>query len=375
MLHVELSRKALRPLVKATATVSKPSDNRPILRNVLITATEESLEISATNMVVSLWLKIPVGDDLTVHKTGKVVVPSLDLLRVLETSNSDRLDVENKYSRCHIKGAGSKFALVTEDPRDFPNITRFSTHKPFVTISGSTFSSMLDRSVYCAHDERSFFLMHGLLVKAEDQQLHLVATNGQRLGVCTNYYDSCSREDGLEEEIVIPSNEALNLKKVCADKDAPMDIQWVARSLNVRGPRGEVCILALNGTFPDYRRGIPNNSKKIEFDRERLIKLLSQTQVFKGATTTLARAEFSSQRLSLVTLSPDIGEARLDYEIDWEHDNLKLVVNPEFLLATAKAMRSEKIEFEVEGEMVQTLMREQRDDNMECFCVYAVARQ
>ena len=374
MLHIDLARQTLCPLIRATATISRPTDNRPILRNVLLTATEDFLAVSSTNMAVSLWLKIPVGDDLKVYKTGRAVVPSLDLMRVLETSASDRLEIEDKFNRCHIKGEGSKFALVTEDARDFPNITRFAPKAPFVTMPAGTFTSMLDRSVYCAHDERSFFLMHGLLVKASDGQLHLVATNGQRLAVCVEYYASCST-DKIEDEIVIPSKEGITLKKVCGNANDNIDIQWTARSLNIRGPIGEICILAINGSFPDYKRGIPNNSKKIVFDREKLMRLLSQTQVFKSATTTLAKAVITTKKLSLVTLSPDIGEARLDYEIEWEHDPLTLVVNPEFMLAAAKSMKSEHIDFEVEGEMVQTLMREQRDDTMESFCVFAVARQ
>jgi DNA polymerase-3 subunit beta len=376
MLQVEVSKKRLQPLVKAANTIAQPSDSRPILRNLLLTATQDGLEITATDMTISLWLFLPVGDGLAVLGEGKVVVPAYDLMQIIGSIKTNDLRFRDTGSNCLITAGGSRFTTLVEDSRDFPNIHRFSSRKPFVRIKGALLQQMVDRSAYCAHNERSFYLMHGLLVKAESGQLHMAATNGQRLGVCLGKFSECSSSDeDFSAEIVVPADLAIGLKKVVGDPEELVDIQWMARALNVRGSLGEVSLLALNGSFPDYTRGIPSNSKIIEFDRKKLIEVFAQTQVFKAAITALVLMTLESDRLVLSTLVPDAGEAKIEHEHTWPHEPISLVVNPEFILQTARLMKSDRLSFELEDEMTQTLVREQRDDEVDSFCVYAVARR
>ena len=61
-MQADVLTKRLKPLLRSATTIAKPNDNRPILRNVLLTTTEEGLEITATDTITGLWLRVPIKD-------------------------------------------------------------------------------------------------------------------------------------------------------------------------------------------------------------------------------------------------------------------------------------------------------------------------
>jgi len=375
MLSVEVTQEALRPLIRSANSVVITSDTRPILRNLLLTATDEGLEIVSSDMTVNMWLFIPVGDDLTVTGEGRVVVPAFDLMQVTGAIKGGKLSIIATPSDCRVEAPGVKFSLLIEDAKDYPNIHRFSLRQPFITVPCKQLREMLDRTTYCAHTERSFYLMHGLLVKADQGKLTMVSTNGQRLGVCTGDYSKASAPlDEFSKEIVVPADLVPAFKRVLGEDDESVDIQWMARALNVRGPRGEVSLLGLNGNFPDYRRGVPTNSKFVPLGRLQLIEVFKKTQVFKDAVTPLVLMTLDEDKLILETLVADAGSVKVELQVKWQHPCIKLVVNPQFILQTARIMTGATVVLELEDEMTQTMIKEQRTDLI-CFCVYAVARR
>jgi len=371
-MQVTLSRKPLLSLVKSAAAVAKPSDSRPILRNLLLTADENGLEFSSTDMSISLWLKLPVGDDLTVHKSGKALIPAQNFQRVVSSMTATKINLTNTGSEFVLVGGGSRFSLVMEDYRDFPKVSRFSDRKSYLTIPAAKVEGLLKRIAFCAHDERSFFNMHGVLIEAADDEFRVVATNGQRLGVGIMKIESAEE---VAEDLVVPASNASMLAKVMAgDDDETVDVQWMARALNVRGTLGEASLVALKGSFPPYQTGIPKNTKILTLDRGEFIKTLKEANALKSPSTSFVELSLSPAGMTLITSVRDVGASRIEREVEWAHDPISVYLNPDFLLQSAKAMKGLDISLELEGPMVQTVLREKSDDGLESFCVYSVVR-
>ena len=373
-MRIKLPGRVLRNLVKAGVSVIKLNDDRQILRNLLLVATEDGLEITATDTLVGLWLKIPVSDTLKIEKTGRAVVNAQNLQRLVDTVANKDVTLVGGSRNFQVRAKGSRFKMVIEDVNDFPKIARFSLRKPYITLSADLVTKMIARTAFCAHDEASFQLMHGLLVRAAENELRMVATNGQRLAITTLPFSQQSKPEPFECELVIPADLAVTVKRIIGTDTETVDIQWMASFLNFRTTRGEVSVRALAGSYPIYGRGVPNNLEKITLDRKILIEILKQTTAFKSPTTNFVALQLQNDRMVFHSQVDGAGESEVEFEFEFEGDPRGLTINPDFMLQSLAAMRGEDVDLEIGNEMTPTILRE-RGDEMKNFCVYAVVRQ
>lgn len=388
-MKIKLPSKTLRSLAKAGNAVAKPTDDRQILRNLLLVATEQGLEVSATDTIVGLWLNVPAGPSVTIEKTGRAVVNSQNFLRTVETMPDRDVTLVATERGFQMTAGGSKFRLLVEDANDFPRLTRFSARKPFVTLDASTVLKMVRRTAFCAHDEPSFQLMHGMLVRATPSEIRMVATNGQRLSVTTlpvpvTESAASSIDGALTEarpqtsELVIPADVAVALTRIIGEETKTIDIQWLASFLNARSNLGEISIRALSGCYPPYGRGVPSTLRKLRMNRGELIEILKQTTAIKSPTSNFVSMRFFKDRIVFASIAEGAGDTEVNYEFQLEEneEERSITINPDFMLQTLNSFNSQYVSFEIGDAMTPTIIREEHEtDAPASFCVYAVVRQ
>ncbi len=374
-MKVKLPRKELVALAKAVASIAKTSDIRPVLRNVLLAATPDGFELTATDLTTGYWLTIKTADGAVVSKEGVALVSAQSFQRVLNTLTSDSVLLEMVENQLVITADKARFKLVTEDHKDFPGIGRFSTRAPFATVSAKVAASLINRVAFCAHSERSHYNMHGVLIKESDGLLEMAATNGQRLSVSSATVEiPCKSES--KRELIIPAAAVTTINKVVGDGPGEtVDLQWKARSLNVRGARGEAFLLALSGRYPPYERGIPDNTRSVELNRRLLVELMKQATALRASTSAFVDLTLEDGRLVFQSNVQDSGSTKIECAAVWEHDPLTIVVNPDFIMQTASAMVGDTVTMEIEDINTPTLLRENSGGLVDSLCVFAVARR
>ena len=87
-MHAILPRKDLFDLVKSASAVASPSDVRPVLRNLLLSASDSGFALSATNLTVSLWFNIPTAAGANILTEGTVLVPDRKSTRLNSSHSS-----------------------------------------------------------------------------------------------------------------------------------------------------------------------------------------------------------------------------------------------------------------------------------------------
>lgn len=396
-MKIKLPGKLLKSLVKAGCAVAKPSDERQILRNLLLVTTEAGLEVIATDTIVGLWLNVPASETVVVSHPGRVAVNAQNLLRTIETVATRDITITATERAVQINAGGSRFRLCIEDANDFPKIARFSNRKPFVTVKADLFVKMVDRTAFCAHNEPSFQLMHGLLLRTVPSELRMVATNGQRLSVTTLASSppatpeqtsevppsdvlpstEISHNSSLEAEVVIPAEVAGIVKKIVGPTTTTVDLQWMAAFFNARTDMGEVSIRALSGSYPMYGRGVPSNLKKLKMDRHDLIEVLKQTTAVKSDTSNFVALAFKKDRIVFSAIAEGAGDTEVEYQYEWgDEEEYEITISPDYMLETLTSFTGEYVIFEVGDPMTPTILREMNDaDAPESFCVYAVVRR
>ena len=369
-MHVELPNSMLRGIVDAASSIPRRGDSRWILRNLLIVASPAGLEIVAHDTLVGAWLMVPVGDDVRVEVPGRTAVNAFTLKDVVKASPKDITRMRLDKNHLRVETGGANFKLPTEDPNDFPPIPRFDPTKPSLRINAGLFGGMINRVAHCAHTEQSHFLMHGVNIDYADGCLTLVATNAQRLGVSSMNVGSKEASSG---NCVVPA-ESFRRLSFFFDGEEDIDLQFLPTGLHAHSKTGEVQIRALSGKFPIYARGIPKNPLHLSIGRQRFIDALNQAVAIKQTGTAFVNMTLG-ERMTLEAREHGIGDVQIEVDIEWKHPEMTLCLHPLFLLEDARSMKSDCVTLEISSPMKPVLLREQMQNGMDCFYVYAVARR
>lgn len=380
-MRVTVDRKEFLGLIKSATSVARAGDERPVLRNLLLEAHDGELSISVTDMIVSMRLSLCGDvDSIEIHSTGRILVPAQNLQRVVSAIPAEKLTLSLDGNQCLINSGESQFSLLTEDPRDFPDLHRFSEDAPWVEIPADRFTGLVNRVALCAHDERSYFNMHGLLLKVGDNRLTLVATNGQRLAVASHDVGTVHNieddSDLFVAEQVVPADAAALLTNLTgAGSDESVHVQWFDKSLRVRGKYGEAVIVALQGGFVPYEMGIPKNDKELRLCRAELRTLLKQITALKSAGDPFMLVTLRDNSMTLKASVRDVGSSVISRTVDWPHPEISVYLNPAFIEASAKTYSSKDVVLKFGGQMDQPMLLEDTDGALESMCVYSVVRE
>ena len=379
-MRARLDRKQFVKLVKTAATVARAGDERPVLRNILLEANSFEVSLSATDMQASVRLRLPTSPDVEVISEGRLLVPAQNLQRVVDAIPNSEVVIYKDGNECVVEAGESRFRLVTEDPRDFPKLHRFVEHQPTVEVPADQFIGVLKRVVFCAHDERSYFNMHGLLLKVKDNRLTAVATNGQRLGIGSTdilrIANTSDDADLFSVEQVVPADGAdILIRLVDPVDDQRIELQWFERSFRARGKYGEVSLVALQGGFVPYEMGVPNNQRSLKMDRTEMLLLLKQISALKPAGDPFMLVTLEDGKLTIEADVRDVGSSKIRQDTKWEHEKLSVYLNPSFLNESMRVMNSDYVLFEFGGPMDQPVLREDSSGPLHSLCIYSVVRE
>lgn len=379
-MHIEVSRKPLLARVKMTTTIAREGDNRPILRNALIEVTDK-LEISVSNGDVNLWQTVK-GDDVNITRQGRAVVSALNLRNILESTKTSKVELFTKENMLYLVAGGAHFKMVTEPANEFPKLYRFFPDSPFVTLKARKLIGLISRVSFCAHNEQSHYNMHGVLVRIRDKKVTMVATNGQRLGVASADFEG---DQSTNEEVIVPARDIKNIDKLISSRkklkdeqdplEAPLDLQLMRGTLSVRGDTGEVTLRTVKGKYPPFEIGVPKNSNVISLDRESLLAALKQATAFQSSAATFMTLQLENGKLTIRSRVRDAGSTLVEQEVDWQHEPISIILNPDFLLETTSKIDGDNVRLEVEKVTNPTLLREDEESDIESFCVFSVVRQ
>lgn len=117
----------LEPL-QAVIGVVERRQTMPILANVLLSAKNGRLAITATDLEVELVA----GGEVTIQSAGDITVPGrklLDIVRALPDKAMVTFSVEGE--KATVKGGKSRFTLTTLPATDFPSVEEINAQLTF----------------------------------------------------------------------------------------------------------------------------------------------------------------------------------------------------------------------------------------------------
>lgn len=322
-------REKLREGLAIANNVIPTKSTKPILANACLVATDDKLEIVGTDLEAAIRYSI---EDVKVDDPGTAVIPARVALDFVRDLASETVTIETQGQTCTLTGGSDSCELVTADVDEFPVVARFESEGALHMI-GKTFSSLVGRTVFAAAREQGRYAMHGVLTTIEQDQIHMVATDGRRLALASHPLDHQPMPGGAESmSVIVPTKGMQLFCRVIGDQLDKVYLSFNENQVGLKTKNAEVFARLLDGEFPRYKAVVPASTENVmEADAEAFTRKLRLVANVTGDETRAVRLSIKKGELQLFGHSAGYGEATATMEADYKGPPIEIAFNPDYV--------------------------------------------
>jgi DNA polymerase III subunit beta len=325
----------LAPLQSVIGVVER-RQTMPVLANVLLSARDNRLAITGTDLEVELVAATKVG----LEQPGDITVPGrklVDIFRALPDGASVTLSTEGE--RAIVRAGRSRFTLSTLPAAEFPVIEEINAAQTLSLPQGE-FRRLIDKTHFSMAQQDVRYYLNGLLLETQESSLRAVATDGHRLALCEIALSS----PGKAGQVIVPRKGVLELQRILGTEG---DVELAIGTNHVRAQIGDIRFTSklIDGRFPEYGRVIPSSpAKLVQADRELLRQALQRTAILSNEKYRGIRLAVRTDLLTIQAHNPEQEEAEDQVEVVYAGDEVEIGFNVNYLLDALSAIEGDKVE-------------------------------
>jgi len=340
------------------SNIVEPRQTMPILANVLLEASEDTLRLTATDLEVGVRVAVPA----TVVLSGAITLSARKLLDIVKELPGLPLSLKAQENAwVALRCAGASYKLVGLGPEDFPPVVE-ATSGMWITLDGQLLREMLDRTTFAISHDESRYALNGVLFVLRDRELRLVATDGHRLALAVRTLAAA----GPEVSGIVPRKAVQEVARIVGSGE-DVEIALAENQFMVRMPNVLLVGRLIEGTFPNYEQVVPKaHPHRLVMSRSALASALRRVSVLSEERTKPAKFFLSPGMLKLSAYSPDFGEAEEQIEVEYAGEEITIGFNSRYVLDALGAHESEQVVLEIKDGLSPGVIKSFEDDGSLC---------
>lgn len=351
----------LKGLARIQGVVEK-RNTIPILSNVLIEA-KDGIALTATDLEVGMKSEYPAS----VATTGRITVSAKKLYEIIKELPEKEISFKAREN-CWIEIRCGKalFNIVGLSPEEFPYFPA-APQENFLTIEGKTLREMIEGTLFSVSTDESKYNLNGIYFKAIEEEdrsfLRLVATDGHRLSLIQTPMAAGSIPE-LRKGIIFPRKGILELRKLAEEGEGTLQLGFMDNNAVIVRNSTTMVMRLVDGEFPDYNRVVPKNIENIALiPREAFFHALKRMSILSSEKSRGVKILLHGGVLELSSSNPDYGDAREDFEIDYQGPEISIGFNARYLTDILQSMDQEKIRFIIRDNISPALIRPEEGED------------
>ncbi len=338
----------------------------PILSNIILKTSENSLNLSSTNLDIYCTEKIKA--EVTVN--GETSVPAVTLFEIvkrLPSGSEVHFLYDDEKSLLFLNCGRSKFKLSTMKTDDFPTINDNDLNIDFV-LTAQELCRMIDKTKFAISNEDARYYLNGIFIhKAEKDNISLlraVATDGHRLA----QYD-IPLPQGAEniKGLIVPKKTIFELRKSLDDAKNDINISINENKIKVSYDNFKIISKVIDGTFPDYTKVVPkNNDKHFSTKNSELknaIDRVSAVAINEEAKSKAIKLILRQNKLKLSVESQTKGFADEEIDVSYNHEDVEIGFNSRYLIDICNEIDGEEINLSILDSVSPAIIVDKSDEN------------
>jgi DNA polymerase-3 subunit beta len=335
--------------LQAVQNVVSTRTTLPILSNVLLRAEGSRLELTATDLDVSIVCAV----EANVARPGATTLPVKRFFGIVRelAAPSVELEVDEKQA-CVITAGPSYYKINGLAAEEFPPLPRFAERKR-VLMPQEKLKSMLRKTSFAISTDETRFVLNGIFFSLRDHKVTMVATDGRRLALVDEEVDIPAESDG---EFIIPTKAINELNRLLVT-NGQVEIRFTDNqaAFALQDEKGFAVLIVsklIEGNYPNYRQVIPTETKeRVTLGREELLHALRRAEIMTSEKSNSVKLSFTENNLTITANTPEVGEARESIAVNYKGPNLAIAFNPTYLMDPLKALDNDEVYLELIDEL------------------------
>jgi DNA polymerase-3 subunit beta len=348
-MNLSIAKDQLLAGLQSVQNVVSTRTTLPILSNVLLRAEANRLELTATDLDVTITCSV----EASVKKPGATTVPVkkvFGIARELATTEID-LEVDDKHVTALRSGA-SFFKIRGLAAEEFPPLPKFKENKK-IALPQEKVKSMLRKTSFAISSDESRYVLNGIFFSLKEHKLTMVATDGRRLALVDEEVDIAANSQG---EFIVPAKAVNELNRLLTEQgtvEITFSENQAAFTLKDDKGKGTLIITKLiEGNYPNYRQVIPAETKeRVALGREEFLHALRRAELMTSEKQNSVKLAFTKNNLAITANSPDVGEARESIAINYKGKDIAVAFNPGYVIEPLNALTTDEVYFELIDEL------------------------
>jgi DNA polymerase III subunit beta len=360
-MRLTIDKASLGKALAHVASVVERRNTIPILSNVLLSARDNELKLTATDLDMELVETVPAR----AKGEGATTVPAHmfhDIVRKLPEGTDIELARDGEQGRLTITCGPARFSLQTLPADDFPSLSVDDLGHAF-TLSAADLKRLIDKTRFAISTEETRYYLNGIYVHAatsgELAVLRAVATDGHRLARFEMPLPLGASE---MPGVIVPRKTVGELRKLIDEIDERVDV--ALSDSRVRFTFGALVLTSklIDGTFPDYSRVIPaNNDKVMKVDRRSFADAVDRVSTISSEKSRAVKLSLRTKALTLSATSAENGSASEELEVDYAGNAMEIGFNARYLLDIAQQIQGEGAQFTLADSASPTVVQDVAD--------------
>lgn len=354
-MKLTISKEQIIQGLQAVQNIVSNRTTLPVLSNVLLRAEGNRLDLTATDLDVTISSAV----EATVEKPGAITLPAKKLFGIVRELPSQQVDMElDDKNFCRITAGASFYKIHGLPAEEFPAFPKFEENRK-LTIAQDKLRGLLRKTSFAISTDESRFVLNGIFFSLKEHTITLVATDGRRLALAEEEVDIAPSSQG---ECIVPSKAITELNRLLqTQNDVEIRFTDNQAAFTLQGDKGYSTIIItklIEGNYPNYKQVIPGEAKeRIALVREELLQALRRAEIMTSEKSNSVKLNFSKNKLEITANTPDVGEARESIAVNYKGNDIAIAFNPIYMMDPLKNLDNDEVYLELIDELSPGLIK------------------
>lgn len=302
---------------------------------------------SDSDISIRTYLNQNEDNNLTIIKTGSIVIESKYILDIIRKIDTDIIEIE-VLDGCTTKicGGNSEYNIIGMYPNDYPNLD-FSKCEDEFKIESSKLKQIISQTLFATSDKDNRPVLTGLNFVSKEHKLIVTGTDSYRLA-----RKEIDVDNDLNFNITIP---AKSLSEVMKSLDSSNEVLIGISLKKVQFIFEDTLIQTrlIDGKYPDTDRLIPTEFKsELLLDVKDALGSIDRLSFIKNDGISIIKLSLDNNECVLSSKSQEIGYAtEILKSGEYHGSTMEISFNGKYVFDSIKALNDSQIVFKFSGEM------------------------
>lgn len=354
----------LKQGLSIVAHLTTKNINLPILNNILIRAKKEGIELTSTNLEISInhFLR---GKT---EKEGEFTVDSRIINEYISLLPEDKIEIEVVEDDLKVECQSYKTKIKGQSANDFPVLPKIN-EKEYYSFDIVEFKDALSSVIFSVSNNENRVELSGVYFSFLNNNLTLVGTDSYRL---SEKNIKIKNKNTNERNIIVPAKTVLEIVRVLngfkidEQIESEDEIKIFLNENQIFFSFGSTNISSriIIGNYPDYKQIIPQVEKTtISVNKNVLVKAVKSSGLFSKTGINDINLNFIKNKIILSSSSSQAGENFIELNADIKGGDNEIFINYKYLLEGLNNINSDKIIIKVVDNNTPCIVRAADDDS------------